>query len=115
MRTYVESSLQFAITAQLHDNNFVNAQAHKVERLIGLFFFVHYEDDCGAVRDWIVKPITWFGGVNFGSYGRLGRSGELTDRRYRFSASAGQAVLLRQSQVLTQGPVCCATTTITIR
>jgi hypothetical protein len=53
VRTYVEASLQFAIAAQLYDDNFVNAQAHEVEWLVGLFFFVHCESDCGYVR-WLV-------------------------------------------------------------
>ena len=56
MRTYVESSLQFAITAQLHNDNFVDAQAHEIEGLVGLFFFFHGESDRVVVRDLVDGP-----------------------------------------------------------
>lgn len=37
----MQSSFQFAIAAQFDNDNLVDAEAHEVERLVGLFLFVH--------------------------------------------------------------------------
>lgn len=55
--TYVQAALQLAVAAQFHDDYFVDAQAHEVERLVaGLFAFVH-GGGSWSVRDGVVSQM----------------------------------------------------------
>ena len=47
--TYVKSALQFAVAAQFYDDDLIDTKAHKVEGLVGLFFFFHGGQDGGVV------------------------------------------------------------------
>jgi hypothetical protein len=67
----VKSALEFAVAAQFYNDNLVNAEAHKVEGLVGLFFFVHGWQD-GRLAACGVWSSANGVAVNFGKSDHLG-------------------------------------------
>lgn len=57
--TYVKPALQFAVAPQFYDNDLINTEAHKVEGLIGLFFFFHDGQDSGVVACGVWSSAQW--------------------------------------------------------